>query len=159
MNEPSHILNWRRIEENLTTSGQPSVSELAELQSMGVTHIINLAPHDNDGALPDEPRSVKALGMVYVYIPVDFDDPKEVDFEVFRTALEALEGKKVHVHCIYNARVSAFFFRLATEGGKLSMEAAYSNMESIWRPGQDWADFVRNPDAKGQMNRYAGEDY
>lgn len=159
MNDPSHILNWRRIDENVTTSGQPSESELAELRELGVSHVINLAPHENEGALKDEPRSVKALGMVYIYIPVEFDAPTDNDFQVFRCSLEALEGEKVHVHCIYNARVSAFFYRLALDGQKQLTEKARSNMESIWRPGQHWADFIRRPEAAGQPNRYAGEDY
>jgi len=32
-------------------------------------------------------------------------------------------------------------------------------MDSIWRPGNDWADFIARQDAVGQPNRYAGEDY
>lgn len=159
MNNLTHILNWRRIDEHITTSGQPSELELESIRDLGVRHIINLGPHHNKGALPDEPSSVKSLGMVYIYIPVEFEAPTEADFVAFRTALDALRGQDVHVHCIYNARVSAFFYRLALEGGAVSVEDASRNMESIWRPGSDWADFIRRPDAKGQPNLYAGEDY
>ena len=159
MTDPTHILNWRRINDRITTSGQPSEAELEEIRTLGVTHVINLGPHHNKGALTDEPGTVKGLGMVYVYIPVDFESPSDTDFGVFRAALDSLAGQKVHVHCIYNARVSAFFYRLALEGGAVPLEFARNNMEGIWRPGRDWADFVRNPDAKTRPNTYAGEDY
>ncbi|MEM7598528.1 MAG: protein tyrosine phosphatase family protein [Pseudomonadota bacterium] len=157
--ELTHILNWRRITPKITTSGQPSEAELAELQAMGVGRIVNLGPHDNDGALEDEPGTVAALGMVYDYIPVDFEAPTDADFEAFRTVLDAHPDEMIHVHCIYNARVSAFFYRLAAAGGGLGASKAASILDSIWRPGDDWADFTGIEAAKGQPNRYKGEDY
>ncbi|MEO0747410.1 MAG: protein tyrosine phosphatase family protein [Pseudomonadota bacterium] len=155
----THILNWRRMTPRLTTSGQPSEAELAELKEMGVTRIVNLGPHDNKGALDDEPGTVKGLGMAYDYIPVDFEHPTEADFEAFRDILHAHADETIHVHCIYNARVSAFFYRYAKEADALSEDGAAANMESIWRPGDDWAEFVGIEAAKGQTNRYKGEDY
>ena len=157
--ELSHILNWRRITPLITTSGQPSEAELAELKAMGVTRIVNLGPHHNKGALKDEAGSVAALGMVYDYIPVEFETPTDADFDAFRAVMEAHAGEMIHVHCIYNARVSAFFYRYAKEWGGMSAAEAAANMESIWRPGDDWAEFVGLAAAKGQPNRYQGEDY
>ena len=77
----------------------------------------------------------------------------------FKETLAEHPDATIHVHCIYNARVSAFFYRYAAEGFGLSVSDAFHNMESIWRPGSDWADFVGIPGAAGQPNRYAGEDY
>lgn len=156
MTDLTHILNWRRISPDITTSGQPSEGQLADIRDLGVTHIINLGPHHNTGALPDEPGTVAGLGMTYVYIPVEFEAPTDENFEAFETALARLADTKVHVHCIYNARVSAFFFRHAQGDTRA---AAFANMDSIWRPGDDWADFIGDPAAKGQPNRYAGDDY
>ena len=159
MRDLTHLINWRRISDRITTSGQPSEAQLAELKELGVSHIINLGPHHNKGALDDEAKSVAALGMDYVYIPVKFGQPTEADFTAFCEAMAELEGKTLHVHCIYNARVSAFFYRYAKAGLGGSPDVAFQTMDSIWRPGSDWADFIGNPDAKSQMNRYAGEDY
>lgn len=155
----THILNWRRLTPRLTTSGQPSEAELAELKDIGVTRIVNLGPHDNKGALDDERGTVTDLGMIYDYIPVDFEQPTDSDFEAFRAVLKSHPEEKIHVHCIYNARVSAFFYRYAKEAGGITREDAADNMESIWRPGDDWAAFVEIDAAKGQPNRYKGEDY
>lgn len=159
MTDLPDILNWRRIDHRLTTSGQPSVAQLEQIRDLGVRFIVNLGPHDNKGALDDEAGSVAALGMAYIYIPVDFAKPTDGDFQAFKAAIEKHPDAQMHVHCIYNARVSAFFFRYAKEGGDYDKAEASANMESIWRPGDDWAAFIDETSAKGQRNRYKGEDY
>lgn len=160
MQDLTEILNWRRIDDRITTSGQPTEAQMADLKSLGVTHIVNLGiHHDGKGALEDEPGTVAGLGMAYIYIPVDFENPTDADYRAFKQALAEHPKATIHVHCIYNARVSAFFYRYATDGMGMSLSDASANMDSIWRPGSDWADFIGNPGAAGQPNRYAGEDY
>ncbi|MCB4379212.1 hypothetical protein FZX02_01850 [Synechococcus sp. MU1644] len=160
MTDLTHILNWRRIDARITTSGQPNEAQMADLKSLGVSHIVNLGIHHNGkGALIDEPGTVEELGMAYIYIPVDFENPTDADYRAFGEALTAHPNAKIHVHCIYNARVSAFFYRYAFDGFGITVPKALENMESIWRPGADWADFIRSTEAVGQPNRYAGEDY
>ncbi len=159
MGDPTDILNWRRVNDRITASGQPTEAQLAEIRDLGVTHIVNLGPHTNQGALQDEPGSVAALGMTYVYIPVDFKNPAEDDFSNFCKALDDIPDTPVHVHCIYNARVSAFFYRYALTGQGQSPAEAHAMMDGIWRPGGVWAAFIGNNDDVSQPNRYAGQDY
>jgi uncharacterized protein (TIGR01244 family) len=153
-----HILNWRRISPLLTTSGQPSEAELAQIAAQGVVTVINLGPHDNKGALDDEAGTLAALGMGYVYIPVDFEAPTQDDFERFCEAVARSSAQMVHVHCIYNARVSAFFYRHACEGHG-DKDAAFARMDSIWRPGGVWARFIGEERCIDDPHLYAGEDY
>lgn len=159
MKSLEHILNWRRVNARLTTSGQPNRDQLADIQKLGITHIVNLGLGHGEGALEDEAEIVASLGMEYIHIPVDFENPTDQNFEDFKTALETHTGAQMHVHCIYNARVSAFFYRYAQLQNDVSEAAAFDLMDSIWRPGEDWAEFIANPSAKGQPNRYAGDDY
>jgi len=116
MRNLTDIINWRRLNHRITLSGQPTEKQLADIKRLGVSHIINLGPHTNEGALDDETGCVQSLGMVYIYIPVDFDNPKDSDFEAFCNAMERHRDNQVHVHCIYNARVTAFFYRYALNG-------------------------------------------
>ena len=153
------ILNWRRRDDRITLSGQPTEAQLAAIRDLGITHVINLGPHTNKGALDDEPGTVAALGMEYIYIPVDFENPTDEDFASFCSAMKDLEGKQVHVHCIYNARVSAFFYRYAKSGRGGLEDEAHALMDSIWRPGGVWANFIGNDDALNQPNKYADDDY
>lgn len=159
MRDIPEILNWRRVSENISLSGQPTEAQLADVKELGVTHIINLGPHTNDGALDDEAATVASLGMTYVYIPVDFENPTDQDFSDFCDMLRSLHGQTIHVHCIYNARVSAFFYRYAQSGGGGSAKEAHALMDGIWRPGGVWATFIGNEAAAALPNRYAGDDY
>jgi protein tyrosine phosphatase (PTP) superfamily phosphohydrolase (DUF442 family) len=156
MRDLPHVINWRRLSDQITTSGQPTEAELAEIKALGVTQIVNLGPHTNRGALDDEPASVAALGLEYIYIPVDFAAPTQADFDAFNAALAAHKGRQIHVHCIYNARVSAFFYRAAAPADR---DALFQNMDGIWRPGGVWASFIDKPEDVDKPNRYAGDDY
>ena len=160
MQDPDDIICWRRHSDRLTSSGQPDLDQFTRLRATGATHLINLAPYDNDKAMPDEPQIAADLGFDYTYIPVDFDAPTESDYAAFCTALEAQSGAISHVHCIYNARVSAFFLRYALEKrGSESVEDAMARLESIWRPGRVWCAFIGLPDPSRDENHYLGYDY
>ena len=159
MTDPTDVINWRRIDATTTLSGQPTEAQFAAIKTLGVSDVINLGPHSNDGALNDEAGYLAALAINYIYIPVDFDNPAQADFDAFCTALEQLNGKSIHVHCIYNARVTAFFYRYAIEGLGGDRQQAFDRMDGIWRPGGIWAKFINTPEDGNQKNRYAGFDY
>lgn len=141
-NDPNHIAAWRRIDDRVTTSGQPSETELVDIAALGVRHVINLALHSHPKALADEAASVSALGMAYVHIPVEFDAPTEADYQQFCAAMAAIGDELVHVHCIINARVSAFLYRYQRDVLHLDEREARYPMDSLWRPGGVWAMFI-----------------
>jgi hypothetical protein len=43
--DPTSIYNWRRLDNRITTSGQPTEPQLADIHALGVRHIINLGLH------------------------------------------------------------------------------------------------------------------
>jgi hypothetical protein len=49
----------------------------------------------------------------------------------------------VHVHCIANARVSAFFYRYRRDVLGMDEAQARAEMEEVWRPKEVWAEFVK----------------
>ena len=82
MVDPETIYNWRRLDDRITTSGQPTELQLADIHALGVRHIVNLGLHTHEKALPDEAASISRLGMTYIHIPVDFQNPTDQDFAV-----------------------------------------------------------------------------
>src|SRR5215471_14207582 len=88
MADPVGIYNWRRLDDRVTTSGQPTEPQLAEIQALGVRHVVNLGLHTHEKALPDEASSVREFGMTYTHIPVDFQNPTEQDFQEFCAVIE-----------------------------------------------------------------------
>ena len=142
MGDPKSIHNWRRLDDRITTSGQPTEQQLADIHALGIRHIINLGLHSHEKTLPDEAASVSRLGMTYIHIPVDFQNPTDGDFAQFCSAMEQLQEVPVHVHCIANYRVSAFFYRYRREVLGTDEAQARADMEQVWQPKGVWAAFV-----------------
>lgn len=151
--DPTGIFAWRRLTDRLTTSGQPSEAQLAELADLGVTHVINLALHSHEKALPDEAASVAAQGMHYIHIPVEFDAPTDADFDRFAEVMADLESATVHVHCIMNFRVSAFLYRYRRDLPGMDEAEARAEMDALWQPGGVWAKFIGDTEAEGLPHR------
>ena len=66
MADPETIYNWRRLDDRITTSGQPTEPQLADIHALGARHIVNLGLRTHD-KVPDEAASVSRLGMTYPY--------------------------------------------------------------------------------------------
>ena len=142
MADPETIYNRRRLDDWITTSGQPTEPQLADIQALGVRHIVNLGLHTHEKALPDEAASVSRLGMTYIHIPVDFQNPAEQDFGDFCSVMDRLKDVPVHVHCIANYRVSAFFYRYRRDVLGMDEAQARAELEQVWHPEGVWAAFI-----------------
>jgi protein tyrosine phosphatase (PTP) superfamily phosphohydrolase (DUF442 family) len=140
MADPEAIYNWQRLDNRITTSGQPTEKQLADIHALGVRHIVNLGLHTHEKALPDEAASVSRLGMTYIHIPVDFQNPTDDDFDRFCAVMEQLKEVPAHVHCITNYRVSAFFYRYRRD--VLGVGEATARAEGTHHLGQ----LARSPD-------------
>ncbi|MGZ3247333.1 MAG: protein tyrosine phosphatase family protein [Croceibacterium sp.] len=147
MTDPFDIRAWQRISQQITTSGRIEDKDVARLAELGARHVINLALDDHPDALADEGGKLARHGIFYTHIPVPFDAPQEGHYRAFVSALEAGDTP-VHVHCIANWRVSAFFYRYHRERGMDEAEAR-ELMERQWSPESHdhaaapaWADFI-----------------
>ncbi len=121
MNGPRHPGSWSR-------------TDIAALAAAGVRHVINLAPDlEGNGSLSGEAELLAEQGIRYSYIPVPFLAPEEGQFEAFQRAFEA-DDEPVHVHCIANWRVSAFFYRYNRDVRGMDERAARALMEQQWSP-------------------------
>lgn len=89
-----------------------------------------------------ERRILEGLGITYIHIPVDFQNPTEQDFEQFCAVMDELKDKTVHVHCIANYRVSAFFYRYRRDVLGWDDAKTRAEMEAIWHPEGVWAAFI-----------------
>ena len=143
MADPEGIYNWRRLDDRVTTSGQPNEPQLADIQALGVPHVANLALHTHEKALPVEAGSLERLGIFYIHIPVDFQNPTDQDFEQFCAVMERLKDVPVHVHCNANFRVSGFFYRYRRDVLGWDDAQARAEMDAFWHPEGVWAEFIK----------------
>ena len=146
--DPADIRAFLRLSPRITTSGALRPGDPARLAAMGARRAINLALDDHPDALPDAAAEMAAAGLVYTHIPVPFDAPSDAHYHAFVAAIEA-DDAPVHVHCIMNFRVSAFFYRYHVEACSMPESEARTLMESIWSPQRtdemeqpQWRDFV-----------------
>lgn len=143
MAKVADIYNFRPIEANLSTSGQPTEAQLKAVAADGYQVIVNLALHDHPRySLPDEPGLVEALGMKYVHIPVQFDDPREEDLLAFMNAMEKYRHSRLLVHCAANMRVTVFLGLYRTLKLGMAEGEAFAPMRSVWQPDAIWSDFI-----------------
>ena len=81
--------------------------------------------------------------MTYIHIPVDFQNPTEDDFAQFCSVMADLQDVPIHVHCIANYRVSAFFYRYRRDVLGIDAARARFAMKEVWQPEGVWEAFVR----------------
>jgi protein tyrosine phosphatase (PTP) superfamily phosphohydrolase (DUF442 family) len=74
MADPEDIYNWRQLDDRITTSGQPTEPQLADIKALGVRHVVNLALHTHEKALPDEPGSLERRNFLRPH-PGGFSEP------------------------------------------------------------------------------------
>ena len=136
--------SFRRVNNQITTSGAVEASDLQHLSSEEYDAVINLLPDDNKDALADESRIVEEQGVQYFHIPVDFGAPNESDYSAFSRILDGLRGKKVHIHCAANYRVSAFYALYAVKDELWTQKYANEFIGSIWDPSDypEWQEFI-----------------
>lgn len=138
------ITNYIPITDDIGTSGQPTSEQFADIAAANYHLVINLALPTSDNAISNEGSIVTELGMSYWHLPVKFDAPTLQELQLFCTTLEAWRGKKVWVHCVVNARVSAFVYQYLRHVRGLDPTTARSPILDKWEPKMDviWKTFI-----------------
>ncbi len=140
--------NFRRVSDRLTTSGVVGAVRLGVLAEQGYQAVINLLPDSSEQAVLQEEQLVRAQGLDYIHIPVDFAQPSVADYTRFCAQMDRLEHARVHVHCAANYRVTAFYGCYAEQRGLWSREQAVQFIADVWQPQNypgwpQWFDAVR----------------
>lgn len=142
-----NIINYININENISTSGQPTKKQFEQIAKEGYEVVINLAVANSEGKIENEDDIVSLLGMNYIHIPVEFKDPTLKNLQDFIDILSALSHKKVWVHCILNYRVSAFMYVFH----KCILNTPFDNIDmkvfEEWSPDKSWQDIMKTSPA------------
>lgn len=139
----SEILNYIKINELISTSGQPTVEQFEDIVNEDFEVVINLALHDSSNAIENEDKIVTSLGMAYFHIPVAFDEPKLSDLKLFLNLLQSLGANKVWVHCALNYRVSSFMYVYHKYILKTPFDEIDLSMFESWSPDEKWQELMK----------------
>jgi protein tyrosine phosphatase (PTP) superfamily phosphohydrolase (DUF442 family) len=144
MSNTETIYNYRKVDEQTITGGQPSEEQLRAAVAEGYNTVINLATINPRYSLPDEAGLAQSLGMAYHHIPVDWEHPRESDFDEFERVMQALPEGKVLIHCAANFRVTAFYSLYAQKHLGWSDAQAEGFRASVWQGSHYpvWEDFI-----------------
>ena len=137
------ILNYVKINELISTSGQPKIEELELIANEGFEVVINLAVATTSNALENEDKIVSSLNMSYIHIPVDFENPKISDLKLFLNILQALGANKVLIHCAKNYRVSAFMYVYHKYILHTPFEQIDLSIFDMWQPSLVWQELMK----------------
>lgn len=138
-----NILNYIKINELISTSGQPKIEQFEQIKNEDFEVVINLALCSSSNAILNEDEIVTSLGMTYLHIPVDFLNPKISDLKLFLNAMQAFGGNKVWVHCAKNYRVSAFMYVYHKYILKTPFEQIDLSIFNKWKPEQNWQELMK----------------
>ncbi|HLT63814.1 MAG TPA: protein tyrosine phosphatase family protein [Pseudohongiella sp.] len=140
--ELAKVMNFRQYSESFASAGQPTAEQYQTLRDAGFQRVIYIAFSDNRNAVPHADQIVKGLGMDYVHIPVDWNNPTTRDFYAFADVMRRDPERKTLLHCQVNARATAFSFlyRVIYEG--VLVAQAKQDMNSVWQPNQTWRDLM-----------------
>ncbi len=130
------------ISEFLSTSGQPAADYFSVLADEGFEMVVNLAPPQSHGSLPDEGALVAGRGLIYVNIPVDWDHPDPALFEFFGKLLDDNPTRKTLVHCQVGFRASTFTFLYRVLYLQQSADEALEAVHQVWVPNDTWTAFA-----------------
>lgn len=126
----------------LVSSGQPNVASLKHLAQLGFDAVIYLAPTTVSDAVLGEAEIIRAQGMEFIHIPIQFGKPTSADVESFFAAMRHLQGKKVLVHCQVNMRASSLIFLYRSIIQQEKPELAYEAVSKIWSPSGPWKKLI-----------------
>lgn len=136
------ISNYREYSATFASSGQPTAAQLETARAAGFERIVYIAWTDHENSLPHEDRLVKALGMQYLHIPVDWQAPQPADFYLFAGAMQRAPPAKTLLHCQVNYRASAFAFLYRVLYADVPVAAAKADMNSVWSPNETWRELI-----------------
>lgn len=135
-------VNYIEYSAVLASSGQPTQPQLTSIAASGVSRVVYLAFGDHEGAIINEDRLVRDLGMQFIHIPLLWEQPELRDFEVFAAALNQDATQQTLVHCQINWRASSFVFLYRVLHLGIPIDEAFLDMRSIWLPNKTWQDFI-----------------
>jgi protein tyrosine phosphatase (PTP) superfamily phosphohydrolase (DUF442 family) len=130
------------ISFTIATSGQPTQEHFGDIASATYSLVINLATPTSSNWNPEENILVESLGMEYVSIPIDWENPTLSDFENLADLLDENPERKIWVHCAKNMRVSAMIYLYHRLRKGYTEEASRRYLEQIWQPNRIWQNFI-----------------
>jgi uncharacterized protein (TIGR01244 family) len=115
--------NVKKINDELTVSGQVTPEQLQQAEQEGFKSVLNLRSPDEEGFWNDEQQQAEALGLNYVNMPVKIDTLTEEQTTEILKQIDEL-AKPALIHCGKEMRAGAMaLMNIATRQGMTPEQA------------------------------------
>ena len=124
------IRAFLKVTPEFCTGGQPRMEHFAALKADGVKAVLNLRQPGEHRA-DEEVEAVKAAGLKYFNIPVNYQQPTDASVDEFLKITDDRANRPMFIHCTAAIRVGAFWMirRVLRDG--MSFEAALDEARRI----------------------------
>ncbi len=142
MSKIDGIEYFYKINDKLSTSGQPKESEIELIAEEGFEIIINARPQSEMDELFDEREIAESLGLKYFLIETELNEPNMDELIKFLELMTKYSESKVFLHCRVNKRVSGLLaiYRVIKLGWN---EAdALNEVKKIWELTPELQNFI-----------------
>lgn len=136
------ITNFREYSDTFASAGQPTLEQFSAVRDAGYERVVYIAFTNNPNAVANADQVVKGLGMDYLHIPVDWNNPSKRDFYAFADAMQRAPDMKTLLHCQVNARATAFSFLYRVIYEDVPVATAKADMNTVWQPNETWRDLI-----------------
>jgi uncharacterized protein (TIGR01244 family) len=102
------IRNFLKVTPEFCTGGQPRPEHFAMLKADGVKAVLNLRQPGEHRA-DEEQAAVKAAGLKYFNIPVNYQQPTDAAVDEFLKITDEPANRPMFIHCTAAIRVGAFW--------------------------------------------------
>ena len=137
------ILNYIKINDFISTSGQPTKKQFKKIAENDFEVVINLALYNSNNALKNEDKIINKNNMIYIHIPISWDKPEYKSLKLFCSILQTLQkqNKKVFIHCAKNYRVSVFMHYYLKN--ILNIKKLKFNTPKEYTPNKTWQKILK----------------
>jgi protein tyrosine/serine phosphatase len=143
----TNIKNFGQMDDHFYRGSQPKEEDYKDLKALGVKTVIDL----RDDPVSYEKRSVEALGMQYVNIPMsDKSYPKEEQIAAFLKLVDDPTTGAFYVHCAGGRH------RTGVMGAVYRFTHYHWNYDQVYKEMKDYDFYTRF--GHGDMKKYV-EDY
>lgn len=155
----SQIALFQCVHPHLFSSAIPNLDQLSQIKAYGIDTLIYIAPHPSpslDTVQPDAAQPCAdienslhldqqclALGLNYIHIPLDFENPVADQALLILDLIDVLCGNKMlWLSCPNLQRCSSLLHVYRQFYMHMDMATAHSLLESVWEPDATWTGLI-----------------
>ena len=126
----SDIRAYLKVTPEFCTGGQPRPEHFALLKADGVKAVLNLR-QPGEHRSEEEQEAVKAAGLRYFNIPVNYQQPTDAAVDEFLKITDDASNRPMFIHCTAAIRVGGFWMirRVLRDG--MTFDAALEEARKV----------------------------